>query len=100
MTQNTSPPPFIGLLGAALALGITRGLSSAFGVNISYFVGVLTLLVGSIIGVVLLSRYLYRKIKSWHNNKEWYNQIDSRLVSAYYRFRVKFLVAVSLIDTS
>lgn len=98
MTQNTSPPPFIGVLGAFVALGVTRALSNVFGVKISYFVGVLTLSIGSVIGAVLLCRYLYGRVKSWHNSKEWYNQIDSRLVSAYYRFRVKFLATVGLVD--
>lgn len=80
MTKNNNPPLVVVLLATFIGVSLSRWVS---GMDVAYLVGVLA--------VVLFCRYVYDRVRAWQRNKVWYERIDSRLTSLYYRYRARVL---------
>lgn len=85
MSGSKSPPLIVGLIGAYIGLQFPQlviGLVAVF------------VLVKVILGV----NYLIREWLSRRNESmEWYEKIDSKIVSMYYRNRAKILSKLGII---
>jgi len=97
MSRSNSPPLFIGILGAFIALSVSRAMNSVLPFDLFFVVGLIGIVCAVIVSVYFSVRFGVSRVYSWQAEKEWYNRIDSRVVSAYYRTRGRVLSRLGLI---